>query len=118
MSDPRPTVLIVDDEPLSVETMARILDERFDVRSALNAEQAERILAEDWVQVILSDQRMPGTTGVELLAVVRERWPDVVRIIISGYTDAEDIIDGINRAGIYQYITKPWHPDNLLLTVR
>ncbi|MEA1051570.1 sigma-54 dependent transcriptional regulator [Lamprobacter modestohalophilus] len=117
MSDSRPTVLIVDDEPLSLETMARILDERFEVRSALNAEQAERILAEDWVQVVVSDQRMPGTTGVELLAMVRERWPDVVRIIISGYTDAEDIIDGINRAGIYQYITKPWHPDNLLLTV-
>jgi two-component system response regulator HupR/HoxA len=117
MTDPRPTVLIVDDEPLSVETMARILEERFDVRSALDAEQAERILAEDWVQVVVSDQRMPGTTGVELLAMVRERWPDVVRIIISGYTDAEDIIDGINRAGIYQYITKPWHPDNLLLTV-
>jgi two-component system response regulator HupR/HoxA len=117
MSDPRPTVLIVDDEPLSLETLARILDERFAVRSALDAEQAERILAEDWVQVVVSDQRMPGTTGVELLAVVRERWPDVVRIIISGYTDAEDIIDGINRAGIYQYITKPWHPDNLLLTV-
>jgi len=117
MADTRPTVLLVDDEPLSIETMTRFLDERFDVRSALDAEQAERILAEEWVQVVVSDQRMPGTTGVELLASVRERWPDVVRIIISGYTDAEDIIDGINRAGIYQYITKPWHPENLLLTL-
>ncbi|MBK1703658.1 sigma-54-dependent transcriptional regulator [Halochromatium glycolicum] len=117
MADSRPTVLLVDDEPLSLETMTRILDERFDVRSALDAEQAERILTEEWVQVVVSDQRMPGTTGVELLAIVRERWPDVVRIIISGYTDAEDIIDGINRAGIYQYITKPWHPENLLLTL-
>ena len=117
MTETRPTVLLVDDEVLSLETMARILDEQFDVRTAASAAQAESILADDWVQVILSDQRMPGTTGVELLAVVRERWPDVVRIIISGYTEAEDIIDGINRAGIYQYITKPWHPDNLLLTV-
>ena len=117
MADSRPTVLLVDDEPLSLETMARILDEQFDIRTAETAVQAEQILTEDWVQVVVSDQRMPGTTGVELLASVRERWPDVVRIIISGYTDAEDIIDGINRAGIYQYITKPWHPDNLLLTV-
>jgi two-component system response regulator HupR/HoxA len=117
MADSRPTVLLVDDETLSLETMTRILDEQFDIRTAETAAQAEQILTEDWVQVVVSDQRMPGTTGVELLAAVRERWPDVVRIIISGYTDAEDIIDGINRAGIYQYITKPWHPDNLLLTV-
>ncbi len=61
---------------------------------------------------------MPEMTGVELLARVRERWPDMARIIISGYTEAEDIIEGINRAGIHQYITKPWHPDNLLLIVR
>ncbi|MGB5830789.1 MAG: sigma-54 dependent transcriptional regulator [Thiohalocapsa sp.] len=117
MTDNRPTVLLVDDERLSLETMSRILDEQFDVRVAAGAAEAEQILADDWVQVLVSDQRMPRTTGVELLATVRERWPDVVRIIISGYTDAEDIIDGINRAGIYQYITKPWHPDNLLLTV-
>jgi two-component system response regulator HupR/HoxA len=117
MTDHRPSVLLVDDEPLALQTMERILDEAFDVRTAGDATEALRVLADDWVQVVVSDQRMPGTSGVELLADVRERWPDVVRIIISGYTDAEDIIDGINRAGIYQYITKPWHPDNLLLTV-
>ena len=117
MIDPRPTVLLVDDEPLALDTMERILDEQFDVRTAESAADARQILADDWVQVVVSDQRMPDTSGVELLAEVRERWPDVVRIIISGYTDAEDIIDGINRAGIYQYIAKPWHPDNLLLTV-
>ncbi|NEX20164.1 sigma-54-dependent Fis family transcriptional regulator [Thiorhodococcus mannitoliphagus] len=114
----RPTVLLVDDEPLSLETLARILDEEFDVRTATNPLDAEHILEEDWIQVVISDQRMPEMTGVELLARVRERWPDMARIIISGYTEAEDIIDGINRAGIHQYITKPWHPDNLLLIVR
>jgi CheY-like chemotaxis protein len=64
--------------------------------------------------VILCDQRMPGLTGVQFLKEVRERWPDVVRIVISGYTDSEDIIAGINEAGIYQYILKPWVPDHLL----
>ncbi|MCF7983993.1 MAG: sigma-54 dependent transcriptional regulator [Thiohalocapsa sp.] len=117
MTQTRPIVLLVDDEVQSLQTMERILDEQFDVRTAVDAEAAQRVLADEWVQVVVSDQRMPVTTGVELLASVRERWPDVVRIIISGYTDAEDIIDGVNRAGIYQYITKPWHPDNLLLTV-
>ena len=62
--------------------------------------------------MVLCDQRMPGMSGVEFLKVVRERWPDVVRVIISGYTDAEDIIQGVQR-GIYQYVTKPWPPDSL-----
>ena len=114
----RPAVLLVDDEPLSLDTLARILDEEFDVRTATDPFEAERILEEDWIQVVISDQRMPGMSGVEFLARVRERWPDLVRIIISGYADAEDIIDGINRAGIHQYITKPWHPDQLLLILR
>ncbi len=114
----RPSVLLVDDEPLSLETLTRILEEEFEVHTAGNAADAERILSEDWIQVVISDQRMPEMTGVEFLARVRERWPDLARIIISGYTDAEDIIDGINRGGVHQYITKPWHPDNLLLIVR
>jgi len=57
-------------------------------------------------------------TGVEFLREVRERWPDTVRIIISGYTETQDIIAGVNEAGIYQYVMKPWHPESLLLTVR
>jgi two-component system response regulator HupR/HoxA len=67
--------------------------------------------------VILCDQRMPGTSGVKFLKEVRELWPDTVRIIISGYTDSQDIIAGINDAGIYQYVLKPWVPEHLLSTV-
>ena len=70
------------------------------------------------VQIILCDQRMPGLTGVAFLKEVRERWPDTVRIVISGYTDSEDVIAGMNIAGIFQYVTKPWVPDKLLETVR
>ncbi|MFA6220143.1 MAG: sigma-54 dependent transcriptional regulator [Erythrobacter sp.] len=114
----RATVLVVDDEVRSLESLRRILEEGFDVLTATSTREAETLLADNWVQVILCDQRMPETTGVEFLKQVKERWPDVVRMIISGYTDAHDIIDGINEAGIFQYITKPWHPDNLLLTLR
>jgi len=113
-----PTILIIDDEVRSLETLRRILEDDFDVKTASDTGQAERILQQEWVQIILCDQRMPEITGVEFLKQVREQWPDLIRIIISGYTDAEDIISAVNEAGIYQYITKPWHPDNLILTLK
>jgi two-component system response regulator HupR/HoxA len=113
-----PTILIIDDEVRSLETLERILGEDFDIKTAGNIEAARAILEKEWVQVILCDQRMPEVTGVEFLKEVREQWPEVIRMIISGYTDAEDIISSINEAGIYQYITKPWQPESLILTLK
>lgn len=113
-----PTVLLIDDEVRSLETLARILDEDFDIQMASTIEEGRKILEKEWVQVILCDQRMPDMTGVEFLQEVREQWPEVIRMIISGYTDAEDIISSINEAGIYQYITKPWQPENLILSLK
>lgn len=117
MSD-LPAILVIDDEIRSLEAIRRILSDEFDVKIAPDARTAERYLETDWIQVVLCDQRMPDVTGVEFLKNVRERWPEIVRIIISGYTDAHDIIEGVNEAGIYQYITKPWHPETLVLTLR
>ncbi|WP_297312521.1 sigma-54 dependent transcriptional regulator [Neptuniibacter sp.] len=114
----RPTVLCVDDEIRSLETLERTLDEEFNVLTASDADQAMELLEQHDVQAILCDQRMPGKTGVEFLTDVRQRWPQTARLILSGYTDSEDIIKGLNEAGILQYITKPWHPDNLLLIMR
>lgn len=113
-----PTVLVVDDEVRSQDAMRRTLDEDFTVLTASGADEARVHLERTPVSVILCDQRMPGLTGVAFLKEVRERWPDTVRIVISGYTDSEDIIAGINDAGIYQYVLKPWVPDHLLNTVR
>lgn len=118
MSNNLPTVLVIDDEVRSQEALRRTLEEEFTVLTASSAMEGRGIMEREHVQVILCDQRMPEMTGVEFLKDVRERWPDTVRIIISGYTETEDIIAGINHAGIYQYILKPWHPESLLLTVR
>ncbi|MCP4934260.1 MAG: sigma-54-dependent Fis family transcriptional regulator [bacterium] len=112
------TILIVDDEVRSLESLKRNLSGDFDVKTAANVKEAQAILESEWVKIILCDQRMPDMLGVEFLITVRERWPDVIRIIISGYSEAEDIISGVNDAGIYQYITKPWHPDSLKLMLR
>ncbi|WP_234196730.1 sigma-54-dependent transcriptional regulator [Pseudacidovorax sp. NFM-22] len=117
-AQPLPVVLVVDDEVRSQDALRRTLDEDFVVLTASGADQARVHLERQEVSVILCDQRMPGLTGVAFLKEVRERWPDTVRIVISGYTDSEDIIAGINDAGIYQYILKPWIPQHLLGTVR
>ncbi|MFO1330793.1 MAG: sigma-54 dependent transcriptional regulator, partial [Rubrivivax sp.] len=116
--DDRPLVLVVDDEVRSQEAMRRTLDEEFRILAAGDTAAARTLLERHAVAVILCDQRMPGQTGVDFLREVRERWPEVVRIVISGYADSEDIIAGVNEAGIFQYVLKPWVPDHLLQTVR
>ncbi|KAF0162772.1 MAG: Fis family two component sigma-54 specific transcriptional regulator [Rhodocyclaceae bacterium] len=112
------TVLVVDDELRSLETLRRTLEEDFTVFTATSAEEGEVIMGREFVHIVLSDQRMPGSSGIEFLRRVRAQWPETVRLILSGYTDAEDIIAGINEAGIWQYLLKPWHPDQLLLTLK
>ena len=113
-----PTILVVDDEPHSVAAMRMALEDDFVVLEATAADQAWALMEEHWVQVVVSDQRMPGKSGIELLTDIRDRWPETVRIIVTGYTETNDMIDAINEAGIYQFITKPWHPDQLLMAVR
>ncbi len=113
-----PLVLVVDDEPRSLETIQRNLEEDFRILTATCAGDARGLLERHEVSVILCDQRMPGVSGVEFLKEVRQAWPDCVRIVISGYSDSEDIIAGVNDAGIYRYILKPWMPAHLLTVVR
>ncbi|SMX30673.1 sigma-54-dependent transcriptional regulator [Actibacterium lipolyticum] len=113
-----PTILLVDDEEHSLSSMRMALEDDFDCLTASNADEAWALLDDNYVQVIFCDQRMPGKTGVTFLTDVRERWPDIVRIIITGYTEANDMVAAINDAGIYQFLTKPWHPDQLLLAAR
>ncbi|HBR96426.1 MAG TPA: sigma-54-dependent Fis family transcriptional regulator [Gammaproteobacteria bacterium] len=116
--DTLPSILVVDDEPRALETVARILSDEFDVHTANTTADAERILQSEWIQVMLCDHRMPDMSGVEFCTMVRDKWPEIVRIIISGYSDSADIIDAINKGGIYQFISKPWHPDDLVFQVR
>ncbi|ETD86535.1 sigma-54-dependent transcriptional regulator [Rhodobacter capsulatus] len=118
MAASAPAILLVDDEPHSLAAMKLALEDDFDVLTAQGAEAAIAILEEEWVQVIICDQRMPGRTGVDFLTEVRERWPETVRIIITGYTDSASMMAAINDAGIHQFLTKPWHPEQLLSSAR
>jgi two-component system response regulator HupR/HoxA len=113
-----PLVLVIDDELRSQEAIRRTLDDEFRVLAAHDTVHARRLLEEHAVDIILCDQRMPGETGVVFLRDARERWPDAVRVLISGYSDSQDIIAGVNEAGIFQYVLKPWAPDYLLNVMR
>ena len=112
------SILVVDDEMRALESIKRILMEHFDVHLANNTEEARDVLQKQWIQVIVCDQRMPEVTGVEFLEQIRSEYPETIRMIISGYTDPQDIIKAINEGGIYQYISKPWHPEELVTKLK
>lgn len=118
-NDSSDTLLVVDDEANILAALGRLF--RRDGYRLLRAESgsaALAILAEHEVGVILSDQRMPGMTGVEFLSRARERWPDAVRIMLSGYTELSCVTDSVNQVAIYKFLTKPWDDDALRETVR
>jgi putative nucleotidyltransferase with HDIG domain len=112
-------VLFVDDEVNILRALQRLLrSEQVTVRTASRAAEALEILAEHPVQVVVSDQRMPDASGVDLLATVRQRHPDVVRLMLTGYTEMNIAVDAINRGQVYRLITKPWNDDELRATLR
>jgi diguanylate cyclase (GGDEF)-like protein len=111
------SLLLVDDEPHVRRALRLLLQEEFDVREAESADQAESCFAEGRVDLILTDQRMPGRAGVQLLEWVREHYPETVRLLITGHADVTETIDAVNRGHIYHYFTKPW-PDDLVQVLR
>lgn len=104
------SVLFVDDEEKARKYFALAMADAFDVKTAGNADEALAILAEHAAQIaiVISDQRMPATSGVQLLKTVREQYPHIVRLLTTAYTDIEDAIAAINRGEILRYIQKPW----------
>jgi two-component system, NtrC family, response regulator HupR/HoxA len=112
------TVLVVDDESRVLDALEAILAAEFRVLRAGNGEEALRILEREDTAVILTDQRMPGMTGIELLRRSQEIAPDAVRIVLTAYTDVDNLMDAINTGRIYHFIPKPWDPTELLMVLR
>jgi diguanylate cyclase (GGDEF)-like protein/PAS domain S-box-containing protein len=113
------TLLLVDDEDNILRSLVRLLrGDGYNILTACNGEQALQMLASNEVQVILSDQRMPGMTGSEMLSRANELYPETVRMILSGYADLGSVTDAINRGHIYKFLIKPWDDDLLRANVR
>lgn len=111
------TILCVDDESDNVDALERLFRKRYNVLKATSGEQALKLLQEHAPSLIISDQRMPNMTGVEFLAKSMKSHPEAIRILLTGYTDIESVIDSINSGQVYRYVTKPWDPVDFANTV-
>jgi len=115
----RPRILIVDDEEAILETMTFTFMDLYEVLTTSDPTQALGIMEENApISVVITDQRMPGLTGVELLRETYERFPETIRIILTGFADSEATIQAINDGHIYGYVNKPWEQDDLKALVR
>lgn len=111
------TILCVDDEIDNVEALERLLRKKYHILKATSGAEGLEILKENQVSLVISDQRMPKMSGVQFLSKSMKVQPQAIRILLTGYTDVESIIDAINAGEIYKYITKPWDPHDLAITI-
>lgn len=111
-------LLVVDDEPDVCDSVHDLLRREFRVLKATGAQEGIRLLREEEIHIIMTDQRMPQVTGVEFLEKAKARNPRAVRLLFTGYADLESIIAAINQGHVYQFLKKPWQPEDLLAAVR
>lgn len=115
----KPKLLVVDDEPDNLDLLYRTFYREFRVLRAESGHAALEILeAQPDVAVIISDQRMPGMSGTEFLRQTASKYPNIIRIILTGYTDVEDLVDAINEGKVFKYVTKPWEDQHLRAVVK
>ncbi len=112
-------LLVVDDEPDNLDLLYRTFHREYRVLRADNGPMALEILEREGdVAVIISDQRMPLMSGTEFLSLTAKRYPDIIRIILTGYTDVDDLVEAINSGKVFKYVTKPWDDEELRQVVR
>jgi DNA-binding NtrC family response regulator len=110
-------IMVVDDEQANLRLLERLFRHDYEVIKSESGEEALRLLGQHDIALLITDQRMPGMTGVELLKRTAMMRPHMVRIILTGYTDVETLVEAINSGLVYKYVTKPWNNEDLRLTV-
>src|SRR5919112_5756784 len=110
-------IMIVDDEPANLRLLERLFRRDHKVITAESGAEALRLLAQHDTALLITDQRMPNMSGLELLKQTAEMRPHMVRMILTGYTDFGTLVEAINSGLVYRYLAKPWSNDDLRLTV-
>ena len=117
MADKKIKILYVDDEMNNLISFKAVFRLKYTILTAISAEEATNILKDNEVDIIITDQRMPGMTGVEFLESILDRYPDPMRILLTGYADLNAVIDAVNKGKIYHYLSKPWVEEELEATI-
>jgi len=112
------TILYVDDEENNLFSFKATFRIKYNVLTALSGDGALAILQKTLVHIIVTDQRMPEMTGVEFLEKVLEKYPDPMRILLTGYADMDAVVDAVNKGKIFHYLAKPWDEEELDLTIQ
>ena len=114
MSEDKLKILYVDDEENNLFSFKAVFRREYEVLTAISGEEGIKILEQHQnLQVIVSDQRMPGMSGIEFLAKAKEIIPEGIRILLTGYSDINAVIDAINKGEVYRYVSKPWNEEDL-----
>jgi diguanylate cyclase len=117
-SDTQCSLLLLDDEPAILESLTQTLNKEYDVVGAASAEEALQILQQRRIDIILSDQRLPGISGVQFLEIVRKNHPRTIRLLMTGFAEFENLMQAVNNGQVFRFLIKPWRMDDLLVTLR
>ncbi len=111
-------ILLIDDEPMILTSLTRLLEDDFDVMTAQDGVKALELVSKTSFKVVICDQRMPGLQGHEVLRKIRDISPKTIRILLTGYSDLDAIINSVNAGEVFRYINKPWKSEHLMNTIR
>jgi response regulator RpfG family c-di-GMP phosphodiesterase len=118
MADKKITILYVDDEENNLISFKAAFRIRYNVLTAISAEEAVKLLDAKRPEIIITDQRMPNMTGVEFLESILGKYPEPMRILLTGYADMNAVVDAVNKGKIFHYLAKPWNEEELDMTIQ
>jgi response regulator RpfG family c-di-GMP phosphodiesterase len=117
MEESKIKILYIDDEVNNLSAFKANFRKLYDIHTAESAEEGRKVLERVDIEIILTDQRMPNMTGVEFLESIINDFPNPIRILLTGYTDMQALIDAVNKGQIYRYINKPWNEEELKMFI-
>lgn len=118
MAEKKITILYVDDEENNLISFKANFRLKYKVHIAISGDEALNVIEKNAIDIIITDQRMPNMTGVEFLEKVLLKYPDPMRILLTGYADMSAVVDAVNKGKIFHYLTKPWNEEELDITIK